>query len=51
MQKEVSLQRNKLLITACKRHNTASGATQGYERLHAKRYGQVYEMKKIIYQL
>ncbi len=30
-------------ITACKRHNPAAGATQGYGRLHAKRYGQVYE--------
>ena len=25
-------------ITACKRHNPAAGATQGYDRLHAKRY-------------
>ena len=24
--------------TACKRHNPAAGATQGYDRLHAKRY-------------
>jgi len=24
-------------ITACKRHNPAAGATQGYDRLHAKR--------------
>ena len=30
-----------LHITACKRHNPAAGATQGYDRLHAKRYGQV----------
>ena len=30
-----------LVITACKRHNPAAGATQGYDRLHAKRYGQV----------
>jgi len=29
------------LVTACKRHNPAAGATQGYERLHANRYGQV----------
>jgi hypothetical protein len=28
-------------LTACKRHNPAAGATQGYDRLHAKRYGQV----------
>jgi hypothetical protein len=28
-------------ITACKRHNPAAGATQGYDRLHAKRYGVV----------
>ena len=28
-------------ITACKRHNPAAGATQGHERLHAKRYLQV----------
>ena len=27
-------------LTACKRHNPAAGATQGYERLHANRYGQ-----------
>ena len=27
-----------LLLTACKRHNPAAGATQGYDRLHAKRY-------------
>ena len=26
-------------LTACKRHNPAAGATQGYDRLHAKRYG------------
>jgi hypothetical protein len=26
------------LLTACKRHNPAAGATQGYERLHANRY-------------
>jgi hypothetical protein len=25
-----------ILITACKRHNPAAGATQGYERLNAK---------------
>ena len=25
-------------ITACKRHSPAAGATQGYDRLHAKRY-------------
>ena len=25
-------------ITACKRHNPAAGATQGYDRLHAARY-------------
>ena len=25
------------VITACKRHNPAAGATQGYERLHSKR--------------
>jgi hypothetical protein len=24
--------------TACKRHNPAAGATQGYDRLHAERY-------------
>jgi len=30
-----------LAITACKRHSPAAGATQGYGRLHAKRYGQV----------
>ncbi len=30
-------------LTACKRHNPAAGATQGYDRLHANRYGQVYE--------
>jgi hypothetical protein len=28
------------LLTACKRHNPAAGATQGYDRLHAKRYRQ-----------
>ena len=28
----------KLLITACKRHSPAAGATQGYDRLHAIRY-------------
>ena len=26
------------LVTACKRHNPAAGATQGYDRLHAERY-------------
>jgi hypothetical protein len=26
------------LPTACKRHSPAAGATQGYDRLHAKRY-------------
>ena len=29
-------------ITACKRHNPAAGATQGYERLHANRYQQLH---------
>lgn len=28
MQKEVGLEKNKLLITACKRHSPAAGATQ-----------------------
>ena len=28
-------------ITACKRHNPAAGATQGYDRLQAKRYRKV----------
>ena len=32
------MQINKLAITACKRHNPAAGATQGYDRLLAKRY-------------
>ena len=30
-------------LTPCKRHNPAGGATQGYDRLHANRYGQVKE--------
>jgi len=29
-----------LQLTACKRHNPAAGATQGYDRLHANRYLQ-----------
>ena len=32
---------DKLLLTACKRHSPAAGATQGYDRLHAKRYASL----------
>ncbi len=35
----------KLLLTACKQYCLAAGATQGYDRLHANRYGQVKENK------
>jgi len=28
-------------VTPCKRHSPAAGATQGYDRLHAKRYRSV----------
>ena len=28
-------------ITACKRHSLAAGATQGYDRLHAKRWSVI----------
>lgn len=31
---------SKRLITACKRHSPARGATQGYEGLHANLYRQ-----------
>ena len=41
--------RNKMLhLTACKRHNPAAGATQGYDRLHAKRYVQLPGQKTYI---
>ena len=34
------------LVTACKRHNPAAGATQGYDRLHAERYGITSYLRK-----
>jgi hypothetical protein len=37
------LTKTPILVTACKRHNPAAGATQGYDRLHAKRYRKPYD--------
>jgi hypothetical protein len=42
MDRQTTTEKENEGITACKRHNPAAGATQGYDRLHANRWAQAY---------
>lgn len=40
IQRDINTNKKQSLTTACKRHSPAAGATQGYDRMHATRYGK-----------